>query len=142
MNSRLDSLQAAILGAKLPHLDTDNARRATIGTHYGEGLSGLPIDLPATGDERVHVYHLYVIACDKRDALMGHLRRHDVGCGVHYPVPVHLHRGYAERVRVPKAGLPITEHLVRRIVSLPIYPELGPAEVDSVIAAIHNFYRA
>jgi dTDP-4-amino-4,6-dideoxygalactose transaminase len=142
VNSRLDPLQAAILGAKLPHLDADNARRAAIAARYTEGLSDLPLTLPATREGCAHVHHLYVIACDERDALIEHLRGHGIGSGIHYPVPVHLHKGYAERVRVPEAGLPVTERLVGRIVSLPIYPELGAAEVEGVIAAIRNFYRA
>jgi dTDP-4-amino-4,6-dideoxygalactose transaminase len=142
VNSRLDSLQAAILAAKLPHLETDNARRAAIAARYAEGLSGLPLAVPATREGYTHVYHLYVIACGERDALMEHLGRHGIGCGVHYPVPVHLQKGYTERVRVPERGLPVTERLVRRIVSLPIYPELGDAEVDRVNTAIRDFYRA
>jgi len=73
---------------------------------------------------------------------MAHLRGHGIGCGIHYPVPVHLQKGYAERVRVAEGGLKVTERLARRIVSLPIYPELGDAEVENVIAAIRDFYRA
>lgn len=142
VNSRLDPLQAAILGAKLPHLEADNLRRAAIAARYAEGLSGLPLALPAVREECAHVYHLYVIACDERDALMEHLRRHGIGCGIHYPMPVHLQKGYAERVRISEGGLPVTEHLVRRIISLPIYPELEDVEVDRVVAAVRGFYRA
>lgn len=142
VNSRLDSLQAAILAAKLPYLETDNARRATIAARYAEGLRGLPIAIPTTRGQDTHVYHLYVIACDERDALMQHLNHHGIGCGIHYPVPVHLQKGYAERVRVAKGGLKVTEHLAPRIISLPIYPELGDTEVEKVIAAIRDFYRA
>jgi dTDP-4-amino-4,6-dideoxygalactose transaminase len=142
VNSRLDSLQAAILGAKLPHLDKDNASRVAIAARYAEGLSGLPLAVPAVHDGCAHVYHLYVIACDRRDALMEYLDHRGIGCGIHYPVPVHLQKGYAQRVRVAKQGLKVTEHLVRRVVSLPIYPELGDAEVERVIAAIRDFYRA
>ena len=142
INSRLDPLQAAVLAAKLPHLDLDNRSRADIAARYAQGLAGLPIVLPAARDECVHVYHLYVIACDERQALMDHLHRRGVGCAIHYPVPVHLQNGYAERVHVPERGLAATEHLAQRIVSLPIYPELTDAEVDIVIAAIRDFYRA
>jgi dTDP-4-amino-4,6-dideoxygalactose transaminase len=142
VNSRLDSLQAAILGTKLPHLESDNARRAAIAARYAGGLSGLPLGLPAMREECTHVYHLYVIACDERDALIEHLASHGIGCGIHYPVPVHRQKGYAEHVRVPEQGLPVTERLVQRIISLPIYPELGDAEVDRVNTAIRDFYRA
>ena len=141
VNSRLDPLQAAILGAKLPYLDADNSRRAAVAARYADGLSGLPIALPAARKECAHVYHLYVIACDERDALMQHLRRHGIGSGIHYPVPVHRHKGYAEQARLAETGLPVTERLVQRILSLPIYPELGVVEVEKVIATIRGFYR-
>jgi dTDP-4-amino-4,6-dideoxygalactose transaminase len=142
VNSRLDSLQAAILGAKLPYLEADNARRAAIAARYGEGLCGLPLVVPASREGCTHVYHLYVIACDERAALMEHLGRNGIGCGIHYPLPVHFQKGYAERARVAEGGLKVTDQLARRILSLPIYPELGNAEVERVIAAIRDFYRA
>jgi dTDP-4-amino-4,6-dideoxygalactose transaminase len=141
LNTRLDPLQAAILGAKLPHLAHDNARRTAIAARYADGLSGLPLTLPTARGDCTHVYHLYVVACDDRDRMMQHLGRHGIGSGVHYPVPVHLHAGYAERVRMPQGGLPVTEHAVGRIVSLPMYPELGDDEVDAVIDAVRSFYR-
>ena len=141
LNSRLDPLQAAILGAKLPCLDSDNARRGAIAAHYAEGLAGLTLTLPVARNECTHVYHLYVVGCDDRDGLMKHLRDVGVGCGVHYPVPVHHQKGYAERVRLPADGLPATERVVERIVSLPMYPELSEAEVGGVIVAVRAFYR-
>lgn len=140
VNSRLDSLQAAILRAKLPFLDDSNARRAAIARRYGRGLAGLPLVLPAVPPHLDHSFHLYVVACDDRDALSAHLARHGVGSAVHYPVPVHRQGGYAERVRIPSTGLPATEELVTRIMSLPIFPELADTDVDRVIAAVHDFY--
>jgi dTDP-4-amino-4,6-dideoxygalactose transaminase len=141
VNSRLDPLQAAILCVKLQHLDADNARRVDIAQRYERGLAGLRLTLPVPANSVGHVYHLYVLACDDRDALAAHLAKQGVGSAIHYPVPAHRHKGYAERVRIPKAGLPVTDRLVGRILSLPIYPELGDTEVDSVIAAIRVFYR-
>ncbi len=141
VNSRLDPLQAAILGAKLPHLDADNARRAAIAKRYARGLARLPLTLPAEANLAEHVYHLYVLGCDDRDALAAHLAKQGVGSAIHYPLPAHRHKGYAERVRIPIAGLPVTDRLVDRILSLPIYPELADAEVDRVIAAVRDFYR-
>src|SRR5262249_2040853 len=119
----------------------DNARRAAIAARYAEGLSGLPLAIPATREGCTHVYHLYVIACDERDVLVEHLCCCGIGCGIHYRLPVHLHKGYSGLIRVAERGLPVTEHLVRRIISLPIYPELGDAEVERVIATIRDFYR-
>jgi dTDP-4-amino-4,6-dideoxygalactose transaminase len=142
VNSRLDPLQAAILAAKLPYLDADNARRATLAQHYAKGLTGLPITLPALRPHATHAFHLYVGACAMRDELMAHLANRGVGCGIHYPAPVHRQKGYVGRVALPPHGLPITEQLVTRIVSLPMYPELMDAEVDTAIAAVRGFMES
>jgi dTDP-4-amino-4,6-dideoxygalactose transaminase len=141
LNSRLDPLQAAILKVKLPGLDTDNARRGAIARRYGNGFAGLPMTLPAAREGTSHVYHLYVVACDDRDGLMAHLHGDEIGSTVHYADPVHRQPGYAERVRVPDAGLPATEKAAARILTLPLYPELSDAQVDRVIASIRGFYR-
>jgi dTDP-4-amino-4,6-dideoxygalactose transaminase len=139
LNSRLDSLQAAILRAKLPYLDEDNARRGAIARRYERGLHGLPITTPRKRASAEHVYHLYVVACAQRDALMPCLAQHQIGCAIHYPVPVHRQHGYAERVILSSAGLPVTERVCQQILSLPLYPELSDADVDSVISTIRSF---
>lgn len=140
VNSRLDPLQAAILCVKLPHLDADNARRAAIARRYARGLAGLPLTLPATDNAPGHVHHLYVLACDDRDELAKHLSNQGVASAIYYPIPAHRHKGYAERVRIPEAGLPVTERLAGRILSLPIYSELTDSDADRVIAAVCAFY--
>lgn len=140
LNSRLDPLQAAILHAKLPHLDADNARRATIARRYQCGLADLPIATPKERAGAEHVYHLYVVVCEQRDALMAYLSEHRIGCAVHYPVPVHRQRGYAESAILPLGSLPVTDRLCRQILSLPLYPELSDADVDRVIAAVRAFF--
>lgn len=138
VNSRLDPLQAAILNVKLPHLDADNARRAAIAALYDRGLAGAGVTVPAIRRDSQHAYHLYVIACEDRDALAGHLACAQIGCAVHYPAPIHLQRGYAERVVVPQQGLPISMRFAKRILSLPIYPELRDSEVEYVIASTRS----
>jgi dTDP-4-amino-4,6-dideoxygalactose transaminase len=140
-NSRLDPLQAAILQAKLPHLDADNARRAAIARRYEQGLCGLPITTPKERAATQHAYHLYVIACAQRDALMAHLAERQIGCAIHYPVPVHRQRGYAERVTVAAGVLLVTERICQQILSLPLFPELHDDDVDRVIAAVRDFYN-
>jgi len=140
LNSRLDPLQAAILRAKLPHLDEDNARRGAIVRRYERGLQGLPIAIANERTNAQHVYHLYVVACMQRDALMAYLAEHQIGCAIHYPVPVHRQHGYAERVILSSGGLLVTEHVCQKILSLPLYPELSDADVDSVIATIRGFF--
>jgi dTDP-4-amino-4,6-dideoxygalactose transaminase len=139
-NSRLDELQAAILRAKLPALDADNARRIELAARYDAGLAGLPVAIPARRPEAQHVYHLYVIACPRRDALSESLKDAGILTGVHYPRAAHQHDGYRERVRVPKRGLPSTQEAVRGILSLPIYPELSLLDADRVISAIRSYF--
>ncbi len=141
-NSRLDPLQAGILAAKLPHLDADNARRAAIAARYESGLAGLKLVLPAARAGTTHVYHLYVVQCDDRPSLMTHLRSDRIGAAVHYAAPVHVQVGYAERCVLPKHGLPVTEEIVDKIASLPLYPELTDDEVDLVIASIRRYFGA
>jgi dTDP-4-amino-4,6-dideoxygalactose transaminase len=142
VNSRLDSLQAAILTAKLEHLDQDNARRRKLADRYRSGLANLPIVVPVSGADRKHVYHLYVVMNDDRDGLAKHLAARNIGTAVHYAVPAHRHGGYSARVRLPAGGLPVTERTVGRILSLPMYPELSDDEVDRVVAGVREFYRA
>lgn len=140
LNSRLDPLQAAILRVKLPSLDIDNARRRAIAGMYARGFDGLPLTLPIPCQDTEHAYHLYVVACDDRDALIEHLAAEGVGAAIHYPVPVHRHGGYVQRLIVPKEGLPCTDRAVGRIVSLPMYPELSDEDITEVIAAVRSFY--
>lgn len=140
VNSRLDELQAAVLRAKLPALDDDNARRRAIAERYRQGLEGLPLELPAVRDGAEHVYHLFVVATDRRDELIAHLRGHGVAAGIHYAVPVHGQPGYLGKVVLPDGDLPATERLVGRILSLPLYPELAGGVVDQVITAVRTFF--
>ena len=140
LNSRLDPLQAAILRAKLPHLDADNARRAVIARRYQRGLHGLPVTTVKERSGTEHVYHLYVITCTQRDDLMNHLSGCQISSAIHYRVPVHKQPGYAEHAIVPRGGLPITERVCWKILSLPLYPELSDADVDRVIAAVCGYF--
>ena len=138
-NSRLDEIQAAILGVKLPTLDADNARRRQIARHYTEAFDDLPIVLPASRADAEHVYHLYVIACERpeqRESLRQALAADGIMAGVHYPVPAHLHDGYRERCRIPAAGLPVTETLARTVLTLPMYPELSDADLAHVVRSV------
>jgi dTDP-4-amino-4,6-dideoxygalactose transaminase len=141
VNSRLDPLQAAILAAKLPRLDADNAKRIAIANRYNTAFAGLPVTLPVVRPTTRHVYHLYVVTCTGRDKLKAALATQGVEAGVHYPVPVHRHKGYGERVRLPRIGLPVTEGLAKRVLSLPLYPELTEADVHCVITAFGNACR-
>jgi dTDP-4-amino-4,6-dideoxygalactose transaminase len=138
INSRLDVLQAAILRAKLPHLDRDNAARARIASRYGEQLKGLNVVLPAAVPETSHVYHQYVIRTERRDALVPHLREQGIVAGIHYPQAVHQQPAYRDRLP-RRSDLRNTEALLPQIVSLPIYPELTDEQVARVSAAVRAF---
>jgi dTDP-4-amino-4,6-dideoxygalactose transaminase len=139
MNSRLDELQAAILGAKLPHLESWNARRQGLAAYYSHRLGALPLRTPACAEGNEHVYHLYVIQCQERAALQEHLAAQGIQTLVHYPVPIHLQEAYADLGYRPGA-LPVTERVAASIVSLPIYPQLQEEEAAAVIAAMREFY--
>jgi dTDP-4-amino-4,6-dideoxygalactose transaminase len=141
INTRLDPLQAAILGAKLPRLGADNARRQAIAARYDEGLGGLPLDLPQRRADASHVFHQYVIRSRKRDLLREHLRAAQVGTGIHYPAPVHRQPAYRGRLGEYPAGLPATTQAAAEILSLPIYPQLANAAADRVIGEICRFFE-
>lgn len=138
INSRLDEIQAAILNVKLKYLDKDNERRLEIAQLYDSGLKEKDIILPVPRANSTHVYHLYVIQCKDRDKLKQSLAKKEIYAGIHYSAPCHLHGGYADFCRLPSGGLPVTEEIVNKILSLPIYPELSDKQVQEVIEIIIN----
>lgn len=134
LNSRLDTLQAAILRVKLRHLDAENERRRTLARLYTELLSETALRLPVERGDVRHVYHQYVVRTPQRDALQAHLRGQGIGTLIHYPVPVHLQPAYAGRL--PTAGgLPQSEAAGREVLSLPMFAELSEEQVRAVAAA-------
>src|SRR5437588_2801684 len=140
INSRLDPIQAAILGVKLESLAADNARRQAIADRYDAGLSGLPLTLPVRRPQATHVFHQYVIRLAERDALRRALHAAGIGSGVHYPVPVHRQPAYAGRLACGPSGLGVTERAAPQILSLPIFPQLSDEAVNRVVAEIRGFF--
>ena len=136
-NSRLDEIQAAILRVKLKHLDADNTKRIALANQYEKQFSSLPVKLPEKRSECSHVYHLYVIEVECRDALVDHLKSNGVIAGIHYPVPAHLMPAFATH---PHFTLPQTEHIVGRVLSLPMYPELNSADQTQVVNKLKDFF--
>ena len=136
INSRLDEIQAAILNAKLPHLDTQNQRRREIAHIYRTQITHPDMDHPIEKDWGTHTYHLYVIQTPHRDRLRQHLENCGIGTGIHYPTPIHKQPAYTHLNTPP---LPITEHIVDRILSLPIFPELTDAEIDHIVESANAF---
>ncbi len=122
--SRLDELQAALLRIKLPYLDRDNAQRKTIAQFYKEHFLSNTILHPLVRFESEHVFHLYVILAQDRVNLKKELADYGVEAGIHYQYPVHMHPGYISSIKIPKKGLPVTEAIVKKILTLPLYPEL------------------
>jgi dTDP-4-amino-4,6-dideoxygalactose transaminase len=142
VNSRLDEIQAAILRVKLRHLDEGNDERRRLAAAYGELLSGVgAVVLPVERPWARHVYHLYVIRAQGRDALQAHLRARGIGSQVHYPEPVHLQAAYAD-LGYARGTLPHTERACAEVLSLPMYPELSLEDVRRVATAIREFYGA
>lgn len=133
-NSRLDEIQAAVLGVKLSHLDQWTARRKEIAGVYNQAFSGTDLFLPIERPGRGHVYHLYVVSCDYRDDLASMLSSRGVQTHVHYPAPVHLqpalmHLGYA------RGDFPRAEAASARVLSLPLNPWMTDAETELVANA-------
>jgi dTDP-4-amino-4,6-dideoxygalactose transaminase len=141
VNSRLDELQAAILRARLPHLDAGNARRREIAARYDAALAGGPIAPPVRREGAEHVFHQYVLRVPDRPAAQARLRDEGVGTGIHYPVPVHLQPAYRGRIPLGPAGCAETERAAREVLSLPMYPELSEAQVERICAALRGLGR-
>ena len=137
--SRLDELQAAILLVKLDALRDKLARRRAIARLYDRAFAHLPIATPAVRENCAHAYHLYVIQADERDALRRALAADKVMAGIHYPYLAHQQPAWRD-VAI-RGGLAVSERVVSRILSLPLYPEMTEEDVARVIAAVHAFYE-
>jgi len=159
-NFRLDALQAAVLLVKLPHLDSWTASRQANAARYrrlfveaglaarpeggggGVGSPALkeaPVVLPHEAPERRHIYNQFVLRVRDRDGLLAHLREHQVGCEVYYPVPLHEQECFAS-LGYRRGDFPEAELAARQTLALPIYPELKDAQAERVVGVIAEFY--
>ena len=138
---RFNEIQAAIGREQLKHLSDFNGRRRQAVGWFRQRLEGVPqVKLPIERPGCVPVYHMFVIQAERREELAKHLKGQGIGTGVHYPVPNHRQPAMTALYRdLPK--LPVTEALVDRILSLPIFPHLSEAEVDFVCKEIRTFYK-
>ncbi|MFP5235174.1 MAG: DegT/DnrJ/EryC1/StrS family aminotransferase [Acidobacteriota bacterium] len=140
-NGRLDAIQTAFLSAKLPHLASWNAQRRERALAYNRLLADAPnIVLPIHPAWSRAVYHLYVIRVQDRDGLIDHLKNAGIGTGIHYPIPLHLQKAYAA-MNYERGAFPVTERVATEIVSLPMYPQLSPAQQARVVAEVLAFCR-
>lgn len=131
-NGRMDGMQAAVLSVKLKYLAKANAGRRRVAAQYQTLLAGtpgliLPVEAPYSG----HVYHVYAVRVQQRDALMQRLAERGVGTGIHYPVPVHLQKAYSTLGHKP-GDFPVSEDCADTFLSLPMFPELQPEQVEIV----------
>jgi dTDP-4-amino-4,6-dideoxygalactose transaminase len=141
-NSRLDGLQAAILRVKLRHLDKWNAARREAAGWYDEMLANQPgLRLPVTAPDATHVFHLYVVQLEDRDRIREGLNGQGIGAGIHYPVPVHEQPAFANLGYAP-GDLSEASRAARRVLSLPLYPEITRGQVERVCETLISLLRA
>jgi len=141
-NSRLDEIQAAILGVKLKYLDNDTQRRREIAEFYCQNITNPKIVLPKTQNSKLktqnfnHVWHLFVIRCLERDKLQKFLTENNIQTLIHYPIPPHRQNAYKEW---NKLSFPITEKIHQEVLSLPMSPVLKDLEVEKVVEIVNQF---
>lgn len=137
-NSRLDEMQAAFLGAKLPHLEKMNEERRRIAKKYLEGIKNSEIILPYVIDDVIPVWHIFAIRCQRRDELESYLKENGIGTNKHYPIPMHLQECYKD-LGYKKGDFPIAEEISETELSLPMYYGMTDEEIQYVIEKINNF---
>src|ERR1700722_564977 len=139
-NYRMEGIQGAVLGVKLKHLQKWTVERRRVAHRYHELLKDMPLQLPREADYAQGAWHLYVVRHPRRDDLKKYLDANGVGCALHYPLPLHLQKCYANLGH--KLGdFPVAEKAARECLSLPIYPELTEAQIRRVAEAIKNFFK-
>jgi dTDP-4-amino-4,6-dideoxygalactose transaminase len=121
LNARMDGLNAAVLSTKLPYLDEWNGKRREIAEYYSEQFADLPFSLPQEAHDTVHVYHIYQIQIENREQALAFLTRKGIGVTIHYPVPMHLHKGFSY-LKYTLGDFPVSETHSQRTLSLPCYP--------------------
>jgi dTDP-4-amino-4,6-dideoxygalactose transaminase len=136
-NYRMEGLQGAILGVKLKHLERWNRTRRANAAAYGKLLTGAGVETPVELPYAHHVYHVYAVRAPERDALAAELLALGIQTGVHYPIPVHLQKGYADP-RYKSGDFPNAERAAVQVLSLPMFPEMTGAQIEAVSTAIRN----
>lgn len=141
MNSRLDAIQAVVLSAKLQRLDGWNERRRAAADRYAELLAGVDgVRLPSAADGNEHVWHLYVVRVEDRDAVLSRLQAAGIGAGIHYPVPLHLTGAY-EHLGYARGAFPVSEEAADRMLSLPMFPHLTADQQERVADSLRRSLR-
>lgn len=142
VNSRLDEIQAAMLRVKLRYLEAETARRQQIAAMYCEGIINNAITLPLQPsvinvvDYKAHVWHLFVVCCEQREALQQHLTEHGIQTLIHYPIPPHKQQAYHAYTDMM---LPLTEQIHQQVLSLPLDPTMSNEDINIVISRVNEF---
>ena len=139
-NSRLDSIQAAVLVAKLPHLEKWSAARRKNAHYYDRAFADVAdVRTPAVDPQNVSIYNQYTLRAERRDDLQAYLKSREIGHSVYYPLPLHLQPCFAY-LRLREGQFPESERAAKEVISLPIYPELTENQLNEVIGAVREFY--
>ncbi|MFC2149492.1 DegT/DnrJ/EryC1/StrS family aminotransferase [Candidatus Auribacterota bacterium] len=139
INSRLDEMQAAVLNAKLKYLEKWNSKRRSLAKIYDRNIKADEVRKIFEPEKSTSVYHLYAVVCDDRDALRKYLDKKGIQTLMHYPVPMHLQKAYSY-LGYGKGSFPVSEAVADKILSLPLYPELGETAVKYICSHINKFY--
>ena len=139
-NSRLDTLQAAVLEAKLPHLADWSSKRREHAMYYDRAFADVPeVRTPTIDAGNESIYNQYTIRADRRDGLQAHLKGKGIGSAIYYPLPLHLQPCF-QYLGYRVGSCPESERAAREVLSLPVYPELTRAQQDEVIGGVRSFY--
>jgi dTDP-4-amino-4,6-dideoxygalactose transaminase len=144
VNSRLDSIQAAILNVKLKHLDEYAAARQKAAAGYKKAFGNNPhLQVPIESDRSTHVYHQYTLVTKdiNRDKLLEHLQAKNIPCAIYYPVAMHMQKAYLDH-RYKEGDLPVTEHLCKTVISLPMHSELDEEQVAFIAGAVLEYVNS
>ena len=140
-NGRMDGIQAAALSIKLKRLAAGNEKRRQHAAQYSKLLGAVEtLILPTIAEGRTHVFHIYAVRTARRDDLMTYLGSKNIGCGIHYPVPVHLQQAYAH-LGHKRGSFPISERCADEFVSLPMFPELTEEQINYVCKHVTAWAR-
>jgi len=139
-NSRLDALQAAVLGAKLPHLSHWSAGRRANAAYYTSGFADVPeLRTPCIDPANESIFNQYTLRAQRRDELQAYLKSKGIGSAIYYPLPLHLQPCFAY-LGYKKGQLPESERAAQEVISLPVFPELTSSQLDEVVGTVRAFY--
>lgn len=136
-NYRMDGIQGAVLNVKMNHIESWTEARRSVAAQYGQLLSNVQIVRPRPPSHCRHVYHVYAVCLQRRDETLKALQDEGIGVGIHYPVPVHLQKAYAD-LGYRAGDFPVTEKLANQFLSLPIYPELRPEQIAEIVTQLEK----